>query len=163
MARSSKNLLRGAESALGIFSDLHLSWTFLLLLTFLNINRKSILHTNICLTTGIPQQCLSCRLNVLVNFGQIFALFLGTFIVDFENYLFIVNVSLWHLCGKPKRDYIYGSICKTLVFQLCQWLALWDVLKRYLSISCYDTNVKRSDCVSSAYPQSFFKRSLNRG
>ena len=33
------------------------------------------LCTQISLTTGIPQQCLSCRLDVLVNFGQIFALF----------------------------------------------------------------------------------------
>ena len=52
----------------------------------------STLHTNVFLTTAIPQQCLSCGLDVLVNFGQKFALFLGTFIVDFEYYLFIVNV-----------------------------------------------------------------------
>ena len=53
---------------------------------------------------------MSYRLDVLVNFGQIFALFLGTFTVDFEYYLFIVNATLG-----PKRGYIYGSRCKTLV------------------------------------------------
>ena len=53
------------------------------------------LHVNVCLTIEIPQQCLSYYLDVLVNFGQIFALFLGTFIVDFEYYLFIVNDTLW--------------------------------------------------------------------
>ena len=52
------------------------------------------LHTNVSLKTGIPKKCLSYRLDVLVNFGQIFALFLGTFIVDFEYYLFIVNATL---------------------------------------------------------------------
>ena len=54
----------------------------------------SALHINVCLTTGIPQQFLSCRLDVLVNFLQIFALFLDTFIVDFEYYLLIVNATL---------------------------------------------------------------------
>ena len=49
---------------------------------------------SVCLTTGIPQQCLSCRLDVLVNFLQIIAPFLGAFIVDFEYYLFIVNATL---------------------------------------------------------------------
>ena len=46
-----------------------------LLLTFLNIKGTTTLHTNVSLTTGIPQWYLSC-LDVLVNFGQIFALFL---------------------------------------------------------------------------------------
>ena len=65
-----------------------------LLLTCLNINGTSAVHKNVCLTSGIPQDCLLCRLDVLVNFGQIFALFLDTFIVDFEYYLFIVNATL---------------------------------------------------------------------
>ena len=85
--------MRGAESALGIFSDLHLLQTFFLLLTFLNINGTSTQHTNVFLTTGIPQQYLPFRLVVLVNFGQIFALSLDTSIVDFEYYLFIVNAT----------------------------------------------------------------------
>ena len=102
------------------FSDLHFLLTFFLLLTFLSINGTSTLRTNVCLTTGIPQQFLSCCLDVLVNFGQIFALFLGAFIVDLEYYLFIVNVIncylMTYLCGTPKRRYIYGSCCcKTLV------------------------------------------------
>ena len=50
------------------------------------------LPTNVCLTTGIPQQCLSCNLDVLVNFAQISALFVGAFIVDFDYYLPIVNI-----------------------------------------------------------------------
>ena len=70
----------------------------------------STLHTNVCLTTGILQQCLSCRLDVLVNFGQIFALFLGTFIVDFENYLFIVNVSLWHIFVENQKGVIFMGV-----------------------------------------------------
>ena len=54
----------------------------------------STLHTNVSLTAGIPQQCLPCCLDVLLNFGQIFAPFFGTFIVDFEYYLFIGNATL---------------------------------------------------------------------
>ena len=60
----------------------------------LNINGTSTPQTNVCLTAGMSQQCLSCRLDVLVNFGQTFAHFLGAFIVDFEYYLFIVNYTL---------------------------------------------------------------------
>ena len=52
------------------------------------------------MTTGIPQRCLSCRFEVLVNFWQVFALFLGAFIVDFGFSLFIVNVI------KRYRNYI---------------------------------------------------------
>ena len=66
----------------------------------------TILHTNVSLTTGIPQQYLSCRLDVLVNFGQIFALFLGTFIVDFEYYLFIVSVTFWHIFAENQKGVI---------------------------------------------------------
>ena len=66
---------RTTESALGIFSNLHLLQTFFLLLRFLNINGMTTLQTNMSLTTGIPQECLSCRLDVLVNFEQIFTLF----------------------------------------------------------------------------------------
>ena len=49
---------------------------------------------------------------------DVFALFLGAFIVDFEYSLFIVNAIkcylMAYLCGTPNRRYIYGS-CKTLV------------------------------------------------
>ena len=82
----------------------------------LNINGTATLHTNVCLTTGIPQQCLSCRLDVLFNFGQIFAPFswyfccwLWILFVYCECYL------MTYLCGKPKRGYVYGGSCKTLV------------------------------------------------
>ena len=78
----------------------------------------------------------SCCFNVLVNFGQDFCIILDAF-VDFEYSLFIVNVIkcylMAYLCGTPS---IYESSCKTL--QLCQWLSLWGVLQRYLSVSCYD-------------------------
>ena len=67
-------------------------------LTFLDINGTPTLHTNVCLTTGIPQQGLLCRLDVLVNFEQIFALFLGTFIADFEFYLLIMNATFRNIC-----------------------------------------------------------------
>ena len=97
------------------FSDLHLLLTFFLLLTFLIINETSTMHRSVCLTTGIQQQFLLCRLDVLLNFRQTFALFLGTFIVDPEYYLFILNVikcyPMTYLCGTPKRRYIYGSCC----------------------------------------------------
>ena len=97
------------------FSDLHLLLTFFLLLTFLIINETSTMHRSVCLTTGIQQQFLLCRLDVLLNFRQTFTLFLGTFIVDSEYYLFILNVikcyPMTYLCGTPKRRYIYGSCC----------------------------------------------------
>ena len=57
--------------------------------------------------------------HVVRGFGQVFALFLGGFIVDFEYSLFIVNVIKGYfmtcLCRKPSRRYIHGSCCKTLV------------------------------------------------
>ena len=92
------------------FSYLHLLYIFFLLLIFLNINGTSTLHTNVCLTTGIPQQCLSCCLGVLVNFEQIFPLFLGTFIVDFEFHLFIVNATLWHICEENQKEVIFMTV-----------------------------------------------------
>ena len=42
----------------------------------------------------------------LFNFGQIFALFLGTFIVDFEYYSFIVNATLQHIFVENKKGVI---------------------------------------------------------
>ena len=71
------------------FLDLHLLWTFFLLLTF-----SILMKRQLCTQMSVWQQCLSCRLDVLVNFGQIFATFSWHF------YLFIVNIS----------------------FQQCQWL-----------------------------------------
>ena len=83
------------------------------LLTFLNINGTTTLHTNVSLTTGIPQHCLSCRLDVLVNFGKIFALFLGAFVVDFEYYLPIMNATLWHsFVENQKRVILMGVVAK---------------------------------------------------
>ena len=71
-----------------------------------------------------------------LTLGRSFALFLCTFIVDFEYHLFIVGATLMtYLCGKPKRDYIYGSSCKTLVSNSANDKG---VLQRYLFISCYD-------------------------
>ena len=70
----------------------------------------STLHTNVCLSTGIPQQGLSSRLDVSVNFKQIFALFLGTFIVDFEYYLFIVNAILWHIFMENQKGVIFMGV-----------------------------------------------------
>ena len=93
-------------------------------------------HTNDCLA-GIPQQCLPCRLDVLVNFGHIFAFFLGTFI-DFEYYLFITNATLWYIFVENKKGLYLWEELQNISFQQCQWLALWGVLQRYLSISCYD-------------------------
>ena len=71
------------------------------------------------MTTGIPQQCLSCRFELLVNFGQIFALFLGACVVDFEYSVFIVNVIKCYftvyLCGPPSRSTFMGVFEKHLV------------------------------------------------
>ena len=71
---------------------------------------ESQLCTNVCLTTGKQQQFMSCRLDVLVNFGQIFALFLGTFVVDFEYHLFIVNATLRHIFVQNKKGVIFMRI-----------------------------------------------------
>ena len=60
---------------------------------------------------------VSCGLDVLVNFGQIIALiiFPGTFIVDFEFvclhlYLFIVNISLWHIFVENQKGVIFTGV-----------------------------------------------------
>ena len=87
------------------------------------IYQKHCITCETCLnlsTNGIPpQQCLSCRFWVLVNFGEVFALFLCAFIVYSEYSLFIVNgikcYIMAYLYGTPNRRYIYGSCCKTLV------------------------------------------------
>ena len=65
------------------------------------------------MTTGIPYQRLSCYFDVLVNFEQVFALFLGTFIADFEYSLFIVNVinaTLWHIFAKHQIGVIFLGV-----------------------------------------------------
>ena len=49
------------------------------------------------LTAGTPEQFLSYCFEVLINFGQAFALFLGAFMVDFEYSCFIVNVIKFYL------------------------------------------------------------------
>ena len=71
------------------------------------------------MTIEILKQFLPCRFEVLVNFGQVFALFLGAFIVDFECSLFVVNVIkcylMTYLCGTTNRCHIYESCCKALV------------------------------------------------
>ena len=90
----------------GFLSDLHFLWIFSLLLTFLNLKGMSTLHTNVCLITGISQQFLSCRLDVL----QIFALFLGTFIFDFEHYLFIANATLRHIFVEDQKGVIFMGV-----------------------------------------------------
>ena len=60
----------------------------------------------------------SCRFSVLVNFGQVFVLFLDAF-ADFEYSQFIVNVIkcylMAYLWGTPNKCCIYWSSCKTLV------------------------------------------------
>ena len=82
-------------------------YTIFLLVTFLNINGTSTLHTDVCLTKK-----MSVMSNVLVDFGEIFALFLGNFIDDCEHHLITVNA---YLCGRQKKGYVYWSSCKTLV------------------------------------------------
>ena len=120
------------------FSDLHLLQKFFLLLAFLNINETSTLHTNVYLETEIQQQCLSGCLDVLVNFGQIFALVLSTFNVEFQYYSFIVNATLWHILVNIQKMVIFMGVIANCQFPPVQCLALWGFLQRYLSIACYD-------------------------
>ena len=58
------------------------------------------------------QQCLSCNLDILVNFEQILALFLGTFIIDFEYYFFIVNANatLKHVFVENQKGIIFMGV-----------------------------------------------------
>ena len=71
------------------------------------------------LTTGTRQQCLSCILEILVNFRLVLAPFLCVFIAEFKFSLFTVYVIKYYfvayLCVTPNRRYIYGSCYKTLV------------------------------------------------
>ena len=85
---------------------LNLPWVFLfftfiidffLLLTFLNINGKLTLQTSFCFVIEIPQQCLPSRLDVLVYFELIFALFLGAFFVEFEYYLLTYRNRIFYI------------------------------------------------------------------
>ena len=57
--------------------------------------------------------CLSCYLDVLVDFGQIFVLFVGNFIVYSEYYLFIVNATSWHVFVEDQKEVIFiGVVAK---------------------------------------------------
>ena len=52
---------------------------------------------------------MSCRLEILVNFGQVFALFFGAFIVDFE-YSMSLNATLWHIFGEHQVDVMFVGV-----------------------------------------------------
>ena len=58
----------------------------------------------------------SCCFEVLVNFEEVFALFLGAFIVDFEYSFFMVNVIkcylMAYLSGTPKGTIFMGVVAK---------------------------------------------------
>ena len=66
------------------------------------------------MTTRIPKKCLSCRFEVFVNFGKVFRLFLGAFIVDFEYSVFIVNdfkcYRIWHIFIEHQVDVILMGV-----------------------------------------------------
>ena len=63
------------------------------------------------LKTEMPQECLSCRFDILVNFGHVYTLFLSAFIVYFEYSLFIVNITkcypMIYFCGTPNSRYLW--------------------------------------------------------
>ena len=66
------------------------------------------------LTTKIPQQCLSYLLKILANFGEVFELFLGAFVVDFEYSFFLVNIikgfTLWHILVEHQIGAIFMEV-----------------------------------------------------
>ena len=83
-------------------------------MSFQGIYQKLCIGCGTCpnLTTGIPQQCLPFRIEalvILVNFGQVFALFLGIFIFNSEYSLFIVNVI---------KCYFLAYLCKNIKYAL---------------------------------------------
>ena len=45
-----------------------------------------------------------------LRFGQTFVLFLGTFMADFEYYLFIVNATLLHIFVKNLKGIIFMGV-----------------------------------------------------
>ena len=45
------------------------------------------------------------------------------------------DISLWNT---KKALYLWELLLKNINFQMCQWLDLWSVPLRYLSISCYN-------------------------
>ena len=75
-----------------------------LLLTFLNIDGTTTLHTKLDNrdTTTISVSSFGC----FDFLWKIFALFLGTFIVDFEYYLFIVSTTFWHIFAENQKGVI---------------------------------------------------------
>ena len=83
-------------------------------MSFQGIYQKLCIGCGTCpnLTTGIPQQCLPFRIEalvILVNFGQVFALFLGIFIFNSEYSLFIVNAI---------KCYFLAYLCKNIKYAL---------------------------------------------
>ena len=134
------------------FFRLTFSVCFFFLLTFLNINWRRNVHTNVCSPyilealhwvwdlskfgnrdTIIISFHLSCHFDVLFNFDQVFALFLGTILLFvycecYKCYL------MTYLYGIPIRRYICESCSKTLV---CNCTNCTVLLWYYLSISCF--------------------------
>ena len=69
------------------------------------------------LITGIPQKCASCHFEILVNFGQVFALFLGAFIYALNILcllLMLLNATLRHIFVKHQIDVIFRAIIKNI-------------------------------------------------
>ena len=88
------------------------------------------------LRTGIPQQCLSCRFKVLVNFGEVFALFFFAFIVDFK-YLCLLrmslNATLQYIFMEHQIDVIFmGVIAKHQFATVPLTSSMWCSSQRFV-------------------------------
>ena len=71
----------------------------------------------------MPKQCLSCRLEVLVNFEEVCAQSFGAFIVDFEYFCLLqmhLNAILWHIFVAHRIDVTFFEFFKNISLQLRQ-------------------------------------------
>ena len=89
----------------------------------------------------MPQQCLSYCFVVMVNFGQVFALFLVVFLVDLEYSLFIVNVIKCYYMAifvEHQIGVIFMGVSEKHQFATVPLTSPMRYSHRYLCISCYD-------------------------
>ena len=55
--------------------------------------------------------------------------------------VFSLNATLWHIFVEHQIGIIFKGVVTIIKLQMYQWLALWGVLHRYLSINCYEDDV----------------------
>ena len=102
------------------------------------MNKKDCIVCGTCpnLATRISQQCNSCCLSFWLTLWRSLHYFLVFALLTLNILCLLqmsINSNLWYIFVEHQvRDIFMDVLAKHY-----QWLALWSVLHRYLSVSCY--------------------------